>query len=109
MNNPFKTIFGFKLKVRSPHWSTVRSLWLHSNPACAVCQKTNNLNVHHIKPFHLYPELELETTNLITLCENKGMNCHFLFGHLGDWEAYNPSIVEDAPKQQEKIKNRLYS
>ena len=27
------------------------------------------LNVHHVKPFHLYPQLELDENNLITVEE----------------------------------------
>ncbi|MES9740933.1 HNH endonuclease [Priestia megaterium] len=30
---------------------------------------TENLEVHHIKPRSEYPELELEPTNLVTLCK----------------------------------------
>ncbi|WP_430735764.1 HNH endonuclease [Metabacillus halosaccharovorans] len=29
----------------------------------------SNLEVHHIKPRSKYPELEMESTNLITLCK----------------------------------------
>lgn len=94
---------------RSPEWDTVRKKWLKENPRCVVCDRTTKLNVHHIKPYHLYPELELDLTNFVTLCENTGINCHFIFGHLGDWIAYNPTITEDSKQMNDKIKNRPYN
>jgi hypothetical protein len=51
--------------------------------------------VHHIAPFHLEPDLELEESNLITLCEKPGHDCHFVFGHFHDWYDFNPSVRED--------------
>jgi 5-methylcytosine-specific restriction protein A len=82
---------------RSPKWITVRAKFLKENSSCAACGGKNNLNVHHIKPFHLYPELELEPSNLITLCEcnQKGINCHLLVGHLGNFKSINPYIFQD--------------
>jgi 5-methylcytosine-specific restriction endonuclease McrA len=53
--------------------------------------KGKNLQVHHIKPFHLHPHLELDPQNLITLCEH-----HLLLGHLDAWDSYNERIREDA-------------
>jgi hypothetical protein len=63
-----------------------------------VCGRTKNLNAHHKKPFHLFPELELATDNLFPLCETGpgSTNCHCLIGHCGDWTKYNPYVVEDA-------------
>jgi 5-methylcytosine-specific restriction protein A len=68
--------------ARSPHWSTVRKRHLEKFPTCAVCGGNVKLQVHHRHPFHLHPELELEESNLITLCEAPGRNCHLIFGHL---------------------------
>lgn len=93
---------------RSPQWPTVRKHWLDGHPTCALCGGTKVLEVHHIKPFHLHPELELDTTNLITLCENKGdgVNCHLLFGHLGNFQSYNPNVLADVAAWHEKIVDR---
>ena len=80
---------------RSPHWSTVRDKHLKTEPRCAYCGGVKNLEVHHIAPFHLHPEEELDDANLITLCESPGVNCHLERGHLGNWKRCNPYIVED--------------
>jgi len=50
--------------------------------------------VHHIKPFHIEPELELEPDNLITLCMDE-FDCHLLIGHGDSFQCYNPHVVED--------------
>lgn len=93
---------------RSGKWAGVRKLHLQNNPTCAVCGGTAKAEVHHVHPFHLYPELELDMANLITLCEDNsdGVDCHLGFGHLGNFKSYNVDIIEDAKKWNDKIKNR---
>jgi hypothetical protein len=87
---------------RSNKWSLVRKLFLNKNPNCAVCSGTIKLEVHHIKPFHLFPELELEESNLITLCEgNKVINCHLVPGHSFNYKKFNPNVIEDAKRLAE--------
>ena len=92
---------------RSPHWATARRLHLKSNPTCAACGDTNKLEVHHIKPFHEYPELELEPSNLISLCESRsyGIICHLLIGHNGNYRLINPNVVEDSNTWLQKLSN----
>lgn len=82
---------------RSSKWKKVRDDHLKEHPACEVCGDTVALNVHHIKPYHLFPELELQPENLITLCESNkhGVSCHLWFGHLGNWTRYNPDVCRD--------------
>lgn len=94
--------------VRSEHWPKVREQHLAMHPVCVVCGGTTKLNVHHIKPFHLYPDLELDPTNLVTLCEAKrdGVNCHLFFGHLGNFRSFNENVREDAPLWGAKLMNR---
>lgn len=92
--------------ARSSHWSKVRKAHLELEKDCQVCGSVENLQVHHIKPFHLFPDLELEQSNLITLCEGKSRNCHLLFGHLLNWHSYNVSVRDDAKQWNQKIKNR---
>lgn len=84
--------------VRSSKWATVRKRHIEKNPTCAVCGGKDKTEVHHIKPFHKHPELELEPTNLITLCESKshGVVCHLFVGHLGNYKNSNPEVIEDA-------------
>ena len=89
---------------RSSQWPKVERAFLVENPCCKVCDSRKYLNVHHIFPYHLFPEKELITTNLITLCRAH----HELFGHLDDWKAYNPTVQEDSELWNKKIKERKY-
>ena len=93
---------------RSGRWPAVRAKHLKINPSCAVCGANKHLEVHHIKPFHAHPELELDPQNLITLCENNrnGVNCHLLFGHLGSYKSFNEAVVSDAAQWRAKISKR---
>lgn len=95
--------------ARSSRWPMARAQFLSmpGNKACAICGRDKNLNVHHKKPFHLHPELELDPTNFVTLCESAGMNCHITFGHLGNFKSVNTSIDGDIKIWHEKVKNRL--
>lgn len=81
---------------RSPEWPRVRAEHLKDHPTCAACGESDHIQVHHIKPFHLWPALELVQSNLITLCEKPGHDCHFIFGHLHDWYSYNVEVEADA-------------
>ncbi len=78
--------------VRSSRWEKVREQYLTTHHECAGCGQRDNLEVHHKLPFHLFPDKELDPSNLMTLCtEGPGrINCHLVIGHLGDWTAYNP-------------------
>lgn len=88
--------------LRSPKWEGVRKKHLASNPTCAACGGADHLQVHHLKPFHLFPELELEPSNLITLCEKvlvdadtKNDNHHLELGHSGDFHKNNKKVLKD--------------
>ena len=85
--------------ARSPEWPKVRAAHLLKEPVCQLCGGKTKLNVHHIRPFHLRPELELDDTNLITLCTGSSstINCHVRFGHWDNFRTkYNPHIVSEA-------------
>lgn len=86
-----------KSKKRSSRWDEVRDTFLESHPACAACGSTKKLQVHHIMPFHLYPELELEENNLIVLCMDVN-ECHLGIGHGGSFRSYNPKVVVRAKR-----------
>ena len=86
---------------RSSHWPIIRKEFLNIHPNCEVCFSTKGLEVHHIKPVHLYPELELDPENLITLCRPK--RCHLLFGHLNNWKSFNPEVINDSNIWNTKI------
>lgn len=93
---------------RSPEWPAVAHAHLAKEPGCRVCgHQGQGLQVHHIKPFHLYPELELDPNNLITLCELRGRDHHLLIGHLDDWASYNPQVRTDVTKYHKENANTI--
>lgn len=93
--------------ARSPQWSKIRNAYLVENPACAVCGRTNRLNVHHIVPFSRNPSLELTPSNLITLCDGLlTRNDHLYMGHLGSFRSFNLDIRSDALYWRDKIETR---
>lgn len=83
---------------RSSKWAAVRKQHLVLQPTCAVCGGSSSVEVHHVRPFHLHPELELDPSNLITLCESKksGVNCHLWYGHIGNFKSFNSTVADDA-------------
>ena len=93
---------------RSGKWPAARAAHLEPHPACAVCGGSDKIEVHHIHPFHLHPERELDPTNFVTLCEDDadGVNCHLLFGHLGNFKSFNVDVLTDAAAWQQKIRSR---
>ena len=93
---------------RSKDWPKVREAHLKENPVCNICGCKVDVEVHHIKPFHLYPELELEPSNLISLCETKkyGVNCHLFFGHLGNYKTENLHLLDDVKIWKERFEER---
>lgn len=92
---------------RSALWPALRRAHLLSEPYCRACGRRVRLNVHHIEPVHVRPDLELDSGNLITLCEGDAVNCHLLFGHLMNWKCWNPDVIADAGSYLRKIQNRL--
>lgn len=94
--------------VRSPEWRKVRAEHLKKFPRCALCGGNKVIEVHHKKSFHQNPELELNPSNLITLCEEgkNGIVCHRAIGHLGSYQSINVNVEEDARNWGEKISTR---
>ena len=61
-------------------------------PKCAWCGRPK-VEVHHIRPVKLFPELAAEPSNFISL--GRKPNCHCIVGHFGDWKlGYNLNVVE---------------
>ncbi len=94
-----------ELGKRSPHWPTVRAAHLAMHPTCAACGGTEHLEVHHIQVYHLNPTLELDPTNLITLCESSHA-CHYTYGHLYSWHSWNELVIHDAALWLYKVRHR---
>jgi len=78
----------FKLQGRSSKWRGVRAKHLKTNGRCEACESTKKLEVHHIIPFDVDPDRELNPSNLITLCNY----CHLVLGHLRDYKIYNQFV-----------------
>lgn len=91
-------------KNRSSKWPQARRDYLKEHPVCEITGETKNLDVHHIVPFHVRPDLELLPSNMITLTRRKGI--HFIFGHLLNWKSWNENIDQDAEMWRNKILNR---
>ena len=93
---------------RSSLWPKARLQHLLNNPTCSVCGGKDKLEVHHIRPFHLHPDLELDPTNFVTLCESdlNGVNCHLYHGHLGNFKSYNVDVITDAATWLGKLRGR---
>lgn len=88
---------------RSSQWVHARHAWLVVHPGCAACGKTIDPEVHHIKPFHDHPELELDPTNFITLCGWNGCQAHFRLGHKYNFADSNLNVVADAKREHDEL------
>lgn len=99
---------GARLQARSSLWGTIRERHLVTHGVCEACGQLDNLSVHHKKPYHLFPQLELEPSNLITLCEDgpAGMNCHLLLGHGGNWICWIEAVEQYAAQMRQMIDQR---
>lgn len=70
---------------RSSKWAKFLLNLLNKNPKCWGCNKKSQTG-HHDKPFHEFPELELEESNIDIVC----VPCHFVLCHAGNWKLYVP-------------------
>jgi hypothetical protein len=91
-----------KTFTRSKGWKKTRKKFIKKNNICSCCGTKRKLEVHHIVPVHINKELELEVTNLVTLCRR----CHFLIGHFCNWRSYNKYVLIDCMNFYNKIKTR---
>ena len=78
---------------RSSQWPKLRQKWLTEHPECAACgRRDETVTPHHIVPVHVDPSMELEESNLISLCEHPTWNCHSKIGHAGNWRDWVPHV-----------------
>jgi 5-methylcytosine-specific restriction endonuclease McrA len=69
--------------------------YLTGHGECAVCGNRKYLEVHHVKPVHIYPELSCSLENFIVLCDAKNNSCHRWIGHFGNYSSkWNDKIRE---------------
>ena len=91
--------------LRSKDWSKTQKEAVAEHPFCAFHGGKgtilNPLNVHHKKPFHLFPALELDKKNLLVACRF----CHLWFCHLGNWKLFNDKVEEMANTMLDKIRS----
>ena len=66
MATPWRSSYQWKKKRRE-----INDLY---GGKCAVCGSTDNVQVHHIIPLSVLPELKLDDNNLVLLCST----CHEL-------------------------------
>lgn len=84
---------------RSPRWGAFRDHYLQGK-TCAACNTKEELEAHHIVPFHIDKSLEMSGANLVALCRNH----HLTFGHCGDWSAFNPQVLADSAAYLRRFK-----
>lgn len=93
---------------RSHEWPKVRKEHLKHEPDCQWDFCTNNIEVHHIKPFHVDATLELDDNNLITLCDCTNHRCHIDIGHLGNFRTkYNLNVREDCKLHRRPLGSKV--
>ena len=91
--------------ARSGMWPCVEKHARERDGKCMYCGATEHLQVHHLLPFHIHPELELNPDNLITLCMVPGVECHYHHGHLdpirhvANWHSFNPTIQAECDQR----------
>jgi hypothetical protein len=92
--------------ARSPHWRAFELAFLKGK-SCALCGGRKLLQAHHVRPFHLFPRLELVESNVLPLCEgNPACNCHLLWGHLGNFQSWNETVVFDVEQFALQMRRR---
>jgi 5-methylcytosine-specific restriction endonuclease McrA len=93
---------------RSVYWRNFKRKYMKKVGECSACPSTKKLELHHIKSFHEYPELELDPENVICLCRSKkwGQNCHLNIGHKGNYRDINPDVRRMAKESKEYLSDR---
>ena len=77
---------------RSGQWARVRREHLEREPACIACGRSDELEVHHVVPYHEDKALELDPANLASMCRD----CHYAIGHAYDWKSWRPDVRQIA-------------
>lgn len=82
---PYAAEHPLSLAGRAPTWTALRRKYLAANPVCIITGSKVDLDVHHVRPVSLFPELELVWDNLATVRRD----VHLLVGHCGNWSLWN--------------------
>ena len=88
---------------RSPLWRGVRDAYAKAHPKCEFngCDGKFPIAVHHVIPFHVDPNRELDPNNLISACSTgyaedgtPSPNHHLFAAHRGKYSNDNPLVRE---------------
>jgi len=81
------TTINERIRKSSDYFNWRKDIFIRDDFVCQICgDKGGRLRAHHIKKFSLYPDLRLEPTNGITICERCDVN--FVFHYEEEWEFY---------------------
>lgn len=74
-------------------WKNYKRIYTHRHHplVCAACGDYRRVELHHIVPVSVSPELMCIDTNIVPLCHTH----HFIIGHLSNWNNYNPHVLAD--------------
>ena len=75
---------------RSPRWPAFVHQLLRERPLCEGCGRRSETG-HHVIPFHVRPDLELDPGNVVPVCPP----CPFVVCHGGNWQLYIPTARAD--------------
>jgi len=85
---------GYVVKHASRSWAAHKAMqqFRFANRYCAWCGRSKRLDVHHIYPVSVAPEMAADLDNMIMLCRKP--QCHLQVGHNGDYARRYVSNVE---------------
>lgn len=81
--------------VRSHEWRYFRNMNIKDK--CEICGSKFFLELHHVFPFHIRPDLELDENNVVTVCRRH----HYEFCHFLNWKKFNIDIKNHIEKINE--------
>jgi len=100
-----RKVVAYRGLKRNPSWEHDSRLWLKDHNECAATGWTYKLQIHHVLPFHLFPQLEMDESNWIVLTENPLFEAHFEIGHNKNWREYNIHVRIDAMMELKRRKD----
>lgn len=77
-----------------------------ANPRCEWDNCSNDIEVHHIKPVAIYPELASNTNNMISLGAKR---CHLVIGHANNYALFYLENIKEICRLRVIITNNITS
>lgn len=68
-----------------------RNALIRANHHCEITGKSDNIQVHHIKPVKNFPQLACDENNMIVMDRNLHLKFHLRYGvnySLDDWNGF---------------------